>query len=141
MSRENVDRVREAYASYEREGVEGLYPYFDPEIEWDMTKTGIAARVFLGEAGVRQFFDILGHTWEGFWFRYDQFLDAGDDVLALGRFGGRARGSGVELDATVVHTWTLRDGLGVRLRAYLHEEEALADVPGLEREAAVRRVT
>ncbi len=121
--------MKEAYADYTREGIDALYRHFGPSIEWDMTKTGVAARVYRGEAGVRQFFSALEHNWEGFWFRYDEFLDAGDEVLAIGRFGGRARGSGVELDATVVHIWTLEGGLGVRLRAYLDKEEALRAVP------------
>ena len=124
--------MREAYADYTRAGVDGLYRHFDPSIEWDMTKTGVAARVYRGEAGVRQFFSALEHNWEGFWFRYDEFLDAGDEVLAIGRFGGRARGSGVQLDATVVHIWTLEDGMGVRLRAYLDKEEALKAVAPAE---------
>src|SRR5947209_3398414 len=124
MSRENVEIVRAAYSAYKDEGVEGLFPYFAPDIEWDMTKTRVADRVYTGPDGVREFFERLGKAWEEYAFRYKTFLNADDEVLAIGGFRGRAAGSGIEVEAPLVHIWKMRDGKGVRLRAYLDYCEA-----------------
>jgi ketosteroid isomerase-like protein len=124
----NVEHVRAAYAAYERAGVEALYPYLSPNVEWDMTKTALDSRVHRGHRGVRQFFGGLAKTWESFRFRYDEYIDAGDEILAIGRFFGCGLASGIEIEAPIVHIWTIRDGIGVRLEAYLDREQAFAAV-------------
>ena len=128
MSRENVEIVQAAYAAYEAGGVDSLYAYLAPDMEWDMTKTALDASVHRGHEGVRRFFEGLARAWEGFTFRYDEYLDAGDEVVAVGRFSGRGIASGVEVEAPIVHIWTLRNGKGVCLQAYLDRREALAAV-------------
>jgi ketosteroid isomerase-like protein len=130
MSRENVERVREAYAAYQGGGIEALFPYFAPDIEWDMTTTALDSRIHTGHEGVRRFFRGLAKTWEDVSFSYKEYIDAGDEVVAIGRFHGRGKASGVELESVMVHIWTVRDGMGVRLRAYLDREQAL-DAVGL----------
>jgi ketosteroid isomerase-like protein len=47
------------------------------------------------------------------------FLDAGDDVVVLGRYRGVAQGTGKKLDVPFVHVWTLQDGKAVRFRQFL----------------------
>jgi ketosteroid isomerase-like protein len=37
------------------------------------------------------------------------FIDAGDQVVAVGRTRGIARATGQSLDAAAVHVWTLTD--------------------------------
>jgi ketosteroid isomerase-like protein len=124
----NVERVRQAYAAYEQTGVEALYPFLAPDVEWDMTKTALDSRVHRGHPGVRQFFAGLAKTWESFNFRYDEYIEAGDEVVAIGRFFGCGQASGIEIEAPMVHIWTVRDGIGVRLQAYLDRKQALAAV-------------
>jgi len=131
VSWENVAIVRAAYSTYENGGVEALFPYFGPDIEWDMTKTGVADRTYTGPDGVREFFERLGQAWQEYTFRYDTFLHAGDEVLAIGGFRGRVAGSATEVEAPLVHIWTLQEGKGVRLRAYLDYSAALEAAAGL----------
>jgi ketosteroid isomerase-like protein len=37
MSQENVEVVRGAFAAFERDGLAGMLPHFDSEIEWTTT--------------------------------------------------------------------------------------------------------
>jgi uncharacterized protein len=128
VSRETVERVQAAYADYEQGGVDALFPYFAPDIEWDMTGTSLDSRVHVGHEGVTRFFEGLAKTWEDFRFSYDEYLDAGEQVVAIGSFTARGKSSGVEVEAVMVHVWTVRDGMGVRLQAYLDRQQALAAV-------------
>ena len=49
----------------------------------------------------------------------DKFLDAGSEIVVLGRYRGVARETGKELDAPFVHVWTVEDGKAVRFRQFL----------------------
>jgi ketosteroid isomerase-like protein len=55
-----------------------------------------------------------------------ELIDAGEDqVIAVLRFGGRAKLSGVETDLTYAVVYTIRDGKIARGREYWTKEQAL----------------
>ena len=55
-----------------------------------------------------------------------EVIDAGQDqAVAVVRFGGRAKLSGVEADLTFAALYTVRDGKVARGREYWTREEAL----------------
>ena len=64
-----------------------------------------------------------------------ELIPAGDAVVALIRWHGKGRGSGVELEAEGAHVWEIRDGEAVRWDIYRDPERALADA-GVTREDA-----
>ena len=49
----------------------------------------------------------------------EEYVDAGSDVVVLGRYRGIARESGKTLDVPFVHVWTFEDGLAIRFRQFL----------------------
>ena len=49
----------------------------------------------------------------------DEFLEAGDEVVVLGRYRGTAKQTGKPLDVPFVHVWSLRDGKAWRFRQFL----------------------
>jgi ketosteroid isomerase-like protein len=55
----------------------------------------------------------------------DELIDGGDQVLAHARFGGKARHTGIELDFSVYHVLTIRDGKTVRLEMYADKSKAV----------------
>jgi hypothetical protein len=60
----------------------------------------------------------------------ERLFDAGDQVLAIVRAGGRARGSGVEVSAQFGHLLTIRSGKALRFREFKDPREALKAAPG-----------
>ena len=48
-----------------------------------------------------------------------EFLDAGDEVIVLGRYRGVAKETGKLLDVPFVHVWSFRDGKAWRFRQFL----------------------
>src|SRR6476620_3783859 len=68
--------------------------------------------------------------WSEFTAVPDEFLDAGDEVVVLGRYRGTAKQTGKQLDVPFVHVWSLRDGKAWRFRQFLDTDgwvEALSD--------------
>jgi ketosteroid isomerase-like protein len=73
---------------------------------------------------VRAFASISQDHVDGRWADPDDFLDAGDRMVVLGRMRGRAKASGREYEVGFVHVWTMTDGVASRLRAY-HDTAAI----------------
>ncbi len=69
------------------------------------------------------FFGALARHTEG-GPRPERFIEAGEDVVAIGRLVGTVRATGTPYDLAIVHRWTVRDGLIVRFEAFI-------DTPGM----------
>ena len=57
--------------------------------------------------------------WSAFSAEPAEFLQAGDEVVVLGRYRGTAKQTGKILDVPFVHIWSLRDGKAWRFRQFL----------------------
>src|SRR5262249_19855078 len=69
--------------------------------------------------------------WESMWVEADQFVDAGDAVVVLGRVYGRGKKSGVAIKAPAAWVCRQRDARLSYLRFYFDHSSALKAV-GLE---------
>ncbi len=90
------------------------FPYSDrnPYIGPDAVVEGVLAR--------------LGSEWDGFTVNVERLLDAGDSVIALGRYTGTHGTTGIPFDAQFAHVWDLRDGRAVRFQQYTDTLQASA---------------
>jgi uncharacterized protein len=88
------------------------------DIEWNLPDPLPWGGTHHGHDGVQAFASISQDHVEGRWADPDDFLDAGDRIVVLGRLRGRARASGQEFEVEFAHVWTMTDGVASRLRAY-----------------------
>jgi len=51
-------------------------------------------------------------------FLAEEFIAAGEHVVAIGRIEGATRKTGVPIDVPFAHVWTVREGYLQRLRAF-----------------------
>ncbi len=122
MSEENVNIVRQGYEAFNRGDIDAVMGIMDPNIEWQEPDVeGLPARgTHLGpEAVANNVFGSVGENWDDFQVPPEEFLDAGDRVVVLGRFQGRGKATGRTLDAPYAHVWTLHDGKAVHFRNYM----------------------
>ena len=117
----SVEVVRGAYEAFDRGDLDGVVACFADEIVWEQAQGLPHGGVYRGRDAVRtHIFDPLdAEWWVGFRADAHEFIDAGDDVVVLGRYYGRGRESGRTLDVPFAHVWTLRDGRAVRFRQFL----------------------
>lgn len=52
----------------------------------------------------------IGAEWEGFTVNVAEILDAGDAIIALGRYGGTYKTTGRVQNAQFVHVWRIAGG-------------------------------
>jgi ketosteroid isomerase-like protein len=118
---DNVDLVKRSYDAFARGDLDGVLGDVHPEIEWQQAQGLPHGGVYHGVAEVRRaIFDPLDEEWwDEFSATPDEFLDAGPEVVVLGRYRGVAKGTGRELDVPFVHVWTVHKGRATRFRQFL----------------------
>jgi ketosteroid isomerase-like protein len=79
-----------------------------------------------GRDGVEAYATIFRDHVEGQWADPDDFLEAGELIVVLGRLRGRARATGEEYEVHFAHVWTLSDGVPSRCRSYFDTAPIMA---------------
>src|SRR5215218_3320833 len=123
MSEENVQIVRQALEAFMRGDNETALAFYDPEIE--MRGAIDPAKVYRGRDGVIAFFRDWLSAWDSFTAEVEEWIDTGDQVIAIVHDRARGKLSGVDVEQRNAHLWTIRDGKLLRLRIYPSKTEAL----------------
>ena len=113
MSQENVDVVRGIYDAFAAGDVPGILGAMSPDIVWNEAENFPYAdrNPYVGPDAILQgVFARLGGEWDGFAAHVDEILDAGDTVVAIGRYRGTCRATGETVDAQMAHIWRLKGG-------------------------------
>lgn len=128
MSVENVALVRGAYEAFGEGDVPGVQAVMAPDIEWHEAENFLYAdkSPYVGPDAVAEgLFARIAQDWEYWEANVDQLLDAGDKVIALGRYRARHSETGSELDAQFAHVWSLKDDEVTRFQQYTDTAAAL----------------
>jgi ketosteroid isomerase-like protein len=131
VSRENAEAMRRALDAWNRGDGDAWLERVHPDVEWS---SAIAREVegrdktYRGRAGMLEFWDEWRSVWD-LTIEVAEVRDLGDTVIALGRIRTHGKGSGVDLDSPAAYVGEFdADGLLIRIRAYLDQDEALAAV-------------
>ena len=131
MSQENVDTIARLYDEFlarpERVTDPEVLQFFDPGVEIRQTTS------LLGTEGTFHGYDGLAHsarevfeTFRDLHWVPIRLVESGDHVVATVESRGYGRHSGVEVNVTVAHLWTLREGRIIAWHVYLDGSQALA---------------
>jgi uncharacterized protein len=130
MSRENVDLVRRGYAALNQNFQSGELDFSLIEKLWTqdcvLVPSGLLpeSREMQGHAGIAQFATAQMEAFEQMWVEPLEFIEAGDRVVVPVRFGGKARHTGIEVEFSVVHVFTVRNGKLARLDMHADKPKA-----------------
>lgn len=83
-----------------------------------------------GPDGIRAFARLFQEHLEAGFVDPDDFLDAGDRIVVLGRIRGEARATGRQFEVPVAHVWTFSDGMPSRLRSYFDTAPIMSAIAG-----------
>jgi ketosteroid isomerase-like protein len=117
----NVDIVKRSYDAFAKHDLDGVMGDMHPEIVWHQAQGLPHGGTYRGLDEVkRNIFDPLDEEW---WNEFtadpDEFLDAGQNVVVIGRYRGTAKDTGKQLDVPFVHIWTLEADKAIQFRQYL----------------------
>ncbi len=116
MSQQDVDTIKGAYDAFARQDIEALMGGFDDAIAWDVPDSVPWGGSYRGKDEVGRFFASLPEHLDELNVEPQEFYDAGDHVVAVGRHHGNVKGEPFETRFAMV--WTMRDGKAVAFKEY-----------------------
>ena len=125
----NLDGVRGAYDAFAKGDVPGVLGFLSADIEWTEAEGFPYGGTYKGPNAVLEgVFMKLGTEWDGYAAVPDEFIDAGETVVVLGKYSGKYKATGKSFLANFAHVWRLREGKAIKFVQYtdtLKVQEAL----------------
>ena len=121
MSQQNVDLIRAIYAAFATGDVPSVLSRMSPDIVWAEAENFPYAddSPYRGpDAVLSGVFARLGGEWDGFAASPEEYLDAGDTVVVLGRYRGTYKATEAAMDAQFAHVWRVADGKAAAFQQY-----------------------
>jgi ketosteroid isomerase-like protein len=120
--------LREGYAAYNRGDFERIVEFLDEDVELVPPPNSPDPRPRRGLDEVREY--IAPNVFDQQSAEPAEFIEEGDRILVIAHARARGRGSGVEIDQTVFHLWTLAGERAVRFEVHVDRERAMAALRG-----------
>jgi len=125
MSQENVERVRRAFAAYNRGDLDAAVSDFAEDCQYIASGALPGERgVYRGREGYKKFVGWLRSEFDDARIETDEIIDAGNQVVASLTLRGRGRRSGAETSWTIWQVWTVRDGEFAHGQGFTDKAEA-----------------
>lgn len=111
-----VQALYEAFAARDRDRILEI---FDPEIEWIQNEGFPGGGRHVGaETVLNDVFAKFRTEWEVWQAVVDRWLDAGEAIVALGKYRSLHKTTGRSMNAAFAHVYWVRDGRIVRFEQY-----------------------
>lgn len=130
MSEENVEIVKSIYRAWE-DGSPTDSGLIADDIEWVNDERAVEPGIRRGADAFDDAAGSVSSAFPGVRVRFERFIEAGDQVLAIGVLQGAGRGSGIEVGHRQGYLWTIRDGKAVRFQ-WFYDADAALRAAGLE---------
>ncbi len=117
----SIRTIQAAYAAFANNDPSMLFGAMAPDIQWlEAEGNPLADRnPYVGADAVGEgVFGRLLAAIDGFAAAPDRFIDGGDDVVVLGRYGGTMKHSGARLDAQFCHVYRFEGDRIVSFQQY-----------------------
>jgi ketosteroid isomerase-like protein len=118
---QNSKTVEAFYAAMGRGDVSVIIGSLDPNVLWNEAENFVYAdkSPYLGvDAVLTGLFARLAGEWDGFSAVPLEIVDGGETVVALGRYGGVFKATGVKIDAQFVHVFKFKAGKVAHFQQY-----------------------
>ena len=115
-----IETIKAAYAAFGKNDPSVLFGAMDPAISWNEAEGSPLAdrNPYVGPQAIGEgvFARLLG-TIDNFTAVPNTYIDGGDHVVVLGRYGGTAK-DGVTLDAPFCHVYRFQGGKAATFQQY-----------------------
>ena len=116
-----IETIKAAYAAFGRNDPSVLFGAIDPGAVWNEAEGSPLAdrNPYVGPQAIGEgIFARLVAAIDNFTAVPDTFIDGGDHIVVLGRYGGAMKSDGARLDAPFCHVYRFRGGKAVSFQQY-----------------------
>jgi len=125
MSQENVDALRAVYDEWGNGNFRAGVDLYDPEVVFVQGPGFPESGAHHGREGIREYMRTFLETWTRLTIEADDFLEAGDTVVAEVVQRGSGKESAAPGEFRYFHVWSFRGGKVIRLEVIRNREDAL----------------
>ena len=122
MANDNVALVRGIYDAFAAGDVAAVLGAMSEDMVWNEAENFPLAdrNPYRGPQAVASgVFARLAEEWDGFGVEPQEFLDAGDSVVVLGRYRGTHKATGRAMNPQMAHIWRVSDGKATGFQQYV----------------------
>ena len=121
MATNALQVIQDMYEAFSRGDVPAVLGAYDSQMVWEAAEHSPYAdrSPYVGPEQILQgvFARIMG-DWDGFTVDVEEFIIAGNRVVALGHYRGTHKVSGQAINAQFAHIWTVENGKVTRFQQY-----------------------
>jgi ketosteroid isomerase-like protein len=133
MSQANVDMVRRMNAAFNRRDRDAAFADFHADAEWiDQMHAPDAPERLTGIPALLANWDRWEDAFDDFTAEIEEYIDAGESIVAVARWRAKGKGSGLALDLRTVGVYEFADGKIVRVTISYTDKAAALKAVGLE---------
>jgi ketosteroid isomerase-like protein len=122
---ENVELLRRGYEAFNQGDMEAVFELLDPDFELVTAERVLFTGTYRGRDQVQRLLQDQEEVFGELTMEPYEFFETGDQVVVFLRQRARGQASGAEVEITVAHLWTIRNGRGVRMEGFPEREKAL----------------
>lgn len=126
----NLETIQKLYELFELGDALGLLESLDENIVWTEAEGFPYGGTYTGHKDiVKNVLKKLATEWDVYKVEADEFLDAGNRIVALGNYSGIYKQTGKKMNVPFAHVWTVENGKATRFIQYtdtLKVSEALS---------------
>ena len=116
----NLKSVKAVYEGFATGDIPTVLGVFSRDIAWTEAEGFPYGGTYHGPKAVLEgVFMRLGSEWEGFAAVPDEFIDAGNTVVVLGKYSGKYKKTGKSFQANFAHVWKMQDGKAAQFIQYV----------------------
>jgi ketosteroid isomerase-like protein len=121
-----VQETRDGYAAFNAGDIDRLSSMLDEAFVWNEAREIPGTQRCESREEFVRYMRGFGAVWQEFSLKPEDVTVNGDAVYAKVRVLARGRASEIDVELTVHHVWRKRDGVFIRMDAYLSEHAARA---------------
>jgi ketosteroid isomerase-like protein len=106
MSSANLDLVKAGLAAFNDGDYERSLDALGGELTWDTTQAVPDGRKYTGRLEIERYWQDIADRWASLTIEADEWIEAGDKILMLGRLVGTGSGSGVPVVGPWHQVWS-----------------------------------
>jgi uncharacterized protein len=116
----NLNKIKSLYEAFAKGDIPSVFEILSSDIDWTEAEGFPYAGTYHGPKAILEgVFMRLGAEWTGFAAVPHEFIDAGDTIVALGKYSGTYKATNKSFQADFAHVWKFREGKAVRFVQYV----------------------
>lgn len=125
---DSLELVQSGYEAFAQGDVPKVLELLSVRVSWEVSSVLPEGGSWRGRDGAAEFFEQLGSLWADLALDVEEWIDDGQNVIAVGRAAGLLRAQGnAAAGYEFVHLFTVSEGEIARFRAWADPDEALRE--------------